>query len=176
MPFTPYHMGPGIMLKALLQGSFSLMVFGWAQILMDLQPLFAMMSGIGQLHGFSHTYFGAALIAIAAAGTGKYLAEWALVTIVRIMALVSISWWVAFLSAFIGTFSDVLIDSLMHGDIQPWFPFSNSNALLGFISVAALHKLCLYSGLAGTVIYFAISRLASRLGRSGKTAKAEPLP
>jgi hypothetical protein len=39
MPFTPYHMGPGILIKALLQGSFSLMVFGWAQIVMDIQPL-----------------------------------------------------------------------------------------------------------------------------------------
>lgn len=29
MPFTPFHMGPGLLVKALLQGSFSLMVFGW---------------------------------------------------------------------------------------------------------------------------------------------------
>ena len=39
MPFTPLHMGPGIAVKAVLQGSFSLMVFGWAQIVMDIQPL-----------------------------------------------------------------------------------------------------------------------------------------
>lgn len=32
MPFTPFHMGPGLLVKALLQGSFSLMVFGWTQI------------------------------------------------------------------------------------------------------------------------------------------------
>ena len=40
MPFTPFHMGPGILIKSLLQGAFSLMVFGWAQIVMDIQPLF----------------------------------------------------------------------------------------------------------------------------------------
>lgn len=56
MPFTPFHMGPGILLKALLQGSFSLMVFGWSQIVMDLQPLIAMLTGMGKLHGFTHTY------------------------------------------------------------------------------------------------------------------------
>ncbi len=61
MPFTPLHMGPGLLIKAALQGSFSLMVFGWAQILMDLQPLFVMWSGAGRLHGFYHTYFGATL-------------------------------------------------------------------------------------------------------------------
>jgi hypothetical protein len=38
MPFTPFHMGPGLLMKVGLQGSFSLMVFGWTQVLIDLQP------------------------------------------------------------------------------------------------------------------------------------------
>jgi len=58
MPFTPFHMGPGILFKALLQGSFSLMVFGWAQIIMDIQPLIVLITGKGHLHGFTHTYIG----------------------------------------------------------------------------------------------------------------------
>jgi len=73
MPFTPIHMGSGILLKSLLQGSFSLMVFGWTQIIMDIQPLIVLISGEGHLHGFTHTYIGAILIAIFAALTGKYL-------------------------------------------------------------------------------------------------------
>lgn len=64
MPFTPIHMGPGILIKAILQGSFSLMVFGWTQIVMDIQPLVVMISGEEHLHGFTHTYVGAVLIAI----------------------------------------------------------------------------------------------------------------
>lgn len=44
MPFTPIHMGPGILIKSLLQGSFSLMVFGWTQIVMDIQPLIVLIS------------------------------------------------------------------------------------------------------------------------------------
>ena len=47
MPFTPFHMGPGIFIKALLQGSFSLMVFGWTQVIMDIQPLVVLISGEG---------------------------------------------------------------------------------------------------------------------------------
>lgn len=68
-------MGPGIFVKALLQGGFSLMVFGWAQILMDIQPLFVLITGDGHLHGFSHTIVGATLIGVFATLTGKYLAE-----------------------------------------------------------------------------------------------------
>jgi hypothetical protein len=68
-------MGPGIAVKTLLQGSFSLMVFGWAQIVMDLQPLVVLITGDGHLHGFSHTYMGATLLAIFSALSGKYLSE-----------------------------------------------------------------------------------------------------
>ncbi|MFC1747796.1 metal-dependent hydrolase [Pseudomonadota bacterium] len=156
MPFTPLHMGPGILIKALLQGSFSLMVFGWAQIVMDLQPLFVMISGEGHLHGFSHTYVGAALLALFSALSGKYLSEFGL----RVLGLskqdnpINISWWVAIASAFIGTFSHVVLDSIMHSDVEPFYPVSVSNGLHGIISVEFLHQLCLYSALFGGAIYY----------------------
>lgn len=156
MPFTPYHMGIGILSKAILQGSFSLMVFGWAQIIMDLQPLVVMLTGHGKLHGFSHTYLGASLLAIFSALTGKYLSEIGLLLfgISKRDKLIRISWWVTFLSAFIGTFSHVFLDSLMHSDVFPFYPVSNSNPLLGIISVATLHKICVYSGLLGAALYY----------------------
>ena len=59
MPVTPFHMGPGLLIKAVMQGYFSLIIFGWAQILMDIQPVVAIISGKGRVHGFSHTYIGA---------------------------------------------------------------------------------------------------------------------
>ena len=157
MPFTPFHMGPGILLKAILQGSFSLMVFGWTQIVMDIQPLIVLIMQEGHLHGFSHTYLGASLIAIFSAVTGKYLAQIGL-WLLRIEPEIknNIAWWVALISAFIGSFSHVLLDSIMHDDVQPYFPFSLANHLLGFISVAALHKFCLYSGLLGAAIYYVV--------------------
>jgi hypothetical protein len=39
MPFTPLHMGPGLAVKAVMQRKFSLLVFGWSQVVIDLQPL-----------------------------------------------------------------------------------------------------------------------------------------
>ena len=158
MPFTPFHMGPGIFIKALLQGSFSLMVFGWAQIVMDIQPLFVLLSGEGHLHGFSHTYLGASLLAIVAALSGKYLSELGL-RILRIATIdnpIRIHWWVVFVSAFIGTFSHVVIDSIMHSDVVPFYPFADGNALLGLVDVAVLHKICIYSGLVGAAMYYGL--------------------
>jgi membrane-bound metal-dependent hydrolase YbcI (DUF457 family) len=158
MPFTPIHMGPGIAIKAILQSSFSLMVFGWSQIVMDVQPLIVLLSGEGHLHGFSHTYIGGTLIAVFSALSGKYLSEVGLFILgINKEWQVKISWWVAFLSAFIGTFSHVLLDSIMHADVEPFSPFTTSNAFLGYISVSALHKVCLYSGIVGGLLYFVIN-------------------
>ena len=156
-------MGPGILVKALLQGSFSLMVFGWCQIVMDLQPLVAMVTGEGKLHGFTHTYVGSTLIAILSAVTGKYLSQWALVVLSNgTQRGINIRWWVAFLSAFIGSYSHVILDSIMHRDIAPLSPFSKSNELLGLVSVEMLYKFCIYSGLLGAVMYFSVSYLLAR--------------
>ena len=156
-------MGPGILLKAVFQGSFSLMVFGWAQIIMDIQPLLFMLSGHGHLHGFSHTYIGATLLAILSALSGKYLSEIGLF----ILGLnrnwrVNIAWWVCFVSAFIGTYSHVLLDSVMHIDVTPFWPLSTSNKLQGIISISMLYQVCLYSAAAGGVLYFVIDRVMKR--------------
>jgi len=156
MPFTPIHMGPGILIKAILQSSFSLMVFGWTQIVMDIQPLIVMITGEGHLHGFTHTYVGAVLIAIFSALTGKYLSEFSL-KILRISKSenpISIVWWVVFLSAFVGSFTHVFLDSIMHADVEPFFPLTLGNQFLGLISIPLLHKVCLYSGLIGAAIYY----------------------
>ena len=159
MPFTPFHMGPGLLIKALLRGGFSLMVFGWAQILIDLQPLVVLLRGDGPVHGFSHTWLGAALIAPVAALSGKPLSEFGL----RVLGLsradqpVRIAWWVAWASAFIGTFSHVLFDAIMHADMQPLAPLSGHNALLGTLDVGGLHWFCVGSGVAGAILYFGVS-------------------
>jgi membrane-bound metal-dependent hydrolase YbcI (DUF457 family) len=164
MPFTPIHMGPGLFIKALLQGSFSLMVFGWAQIVMDIQPLIVMITGVGHLHGFSHTYMGASLLALFSALTGKYLSEFGLYLfgISNHQKKIKIRWRVCFASAFIGTFSHVLLDSFMHYDVQPFYPFTLNNDFVTIMSIEQLHSLCLYLGIIGAVMYFLIQKLLSK--------------
>ena len=157
MPFTPVHMGPGILLKAVLQGSFSLMVFGWTQIVMDIQPLLVMLIGEGHLHGFTHTFVGASLIAVVAALSGKYLSELGL-RLLRITEYqsINIKWSVAYLSAFIGSFSHVILDGIMHNDLAPFSPLFSTNHFLGTVTISELHQLCLYSGLIGAALFFCI--------------------
>jgi len=149
-------MGPGILIKSVLQGSFSLMVFGWAQIVMDIQPLFVMITGEGHLHGFTHTYLGALIIAAIAALSGKYLSEIGLFLLKLPLSQRKVKWSIAIISALIGSASHVWLDSIMHSDLEPFYPWAKDNPMLGWLSISALHQWCLYSGLLGSVIYFAV--------------------
>lgn len=159
MPFTPFHMGAGLLVKAVMQTSFSLMIFGWVQIVMDIQPLVVLITGEGHLHGFSHTFIGASLIAIAGAVSGKYITQYIVNFINDFTSdkpIITISWSIALISAFFGGFSHVILDAIMHSDVQPFFPITAANTMLGFISVTLLHKVLLYSGLLGAALYYVI--------------------
>ena len=158
-------MGPGILIKAILQGFFSLIIFGWAQILMDLQPLFVIITGQGNLHGFSHTYIGATLIALISAFTGKWIYEMVMMFIKSdfteyqkklfdVPKKITIG--VCIVSAFIGTYSHVILDSIMHGDVEPFYPINLENNLHFILSIENLYKLCVYTGIVGSLIYFLI--------------------
>ena len=125
--------------------------------------LAVIVSGKGHLHGFSHTYLGASLIAVFSALTGKYLSEFGL----RLLRIVNnesfaLTWRVTIPSAFIGTFSHVLLDSLMHSDMQPFFPFVADNPFLGNVSIEALHRFCIYSALIGGIFFLGNNYLRDR--------------
>jgi hypothetical protein len=127
---------------------------------MDIQPLWVMISGEGHLHGFTHTYLGALLMGIVGALSGKYVAvgvfKWVKPSWVTDQ---SIRWWVVFFSAWIGSFSHVLLDSFMHADLQPFFPWRLDNSFLDQLSIDKLHLICVGTGVIGLMIYGFLFRL-----------------
>lgn len=150
-------MGPAATFKLLGINFFSFTLFGYSQILMDLEPLVRLLRGDDIIHGHSHTYIGAIVIGAFAIGTGKPLCEYCLVIWNRMFKLrflyvpTSISWTVAVFSAYIGTISHVLLDSIIHFDMKPWNPFSDTNGLLHVISAGQLHSWCLVLGGLGAI-------------------------
>ena len=71
MPFTPFHLAPGAVFKAIGGRHFSFMVFGGAQVLMDIEPLVGIVRGSEVLHGYSHTLAGAFAIGTLAGFIGR---------------------------------------------------------------------------------------------------------
>ena len=161
MPFTPFHMGPGMALKSVAGNRFSLVTFGVAQVAIDIEPGIGLLRGSDVLHGWTHTYLGAAAIGavvlLCRPLCNRILHLWnAELLHHRLNGLVSpepIGWVPAAAGAFVGTFSHVALDSLMHFDIRPFAPFSDANALLGLVSVQALHLSCVAAGVAGLMLW-----------------------
>jgi len=164
VPVTPFHLGPGMLLKSLAHDRFSFLTFGISQVIMDLQPLFAMLTGIGPIHGSTHTYAGATLIAPIAAVISKLLVgpmlvywnrnfegpDWLGQFYTQVSAPVLLG------SAFIGTYSHIFLDSMMHADMQPFFPLDYANSLLSLTDAYSLHIYCLALGIVGIIVYGAL--------------------
>ena len=143
MPFTPFHMGAGLIAKAALGKRFSLVSFGLAQILMDIEPGVRMIRDDAVLHWVSHTLWGAVAIGVLAALISPWLikvivarynsevahykiANWAYSQSIRPSAI--------WLGAFFGTFSHILLDGLIHADMSPFAPLIASNPLLNMVA------------------------------------------
>jgi membrane-bound metal-dependent hydrolase YbcI (DUF457 family) len=149
MPFTPFHLGPGALFKAVGGRHFSFMVFGGSQVLMDIEPLIGIIQGKAVLHGYTHTLLGALLIGTVAGLIGRPISAY-------VLKLLSVphhpfTWAASFAGAYVGTFSHVALDALMHGDMNPWWPFAMGNPLLGSVRLGWLHLGCLLAGLVGSV-------------------------
>jgi len=149
MPFTPFHLGPGALIKALAGPRFSFMIFGGSQVLMDIEPLLHMLRQDRVLHGPTHTLAGAGLIGLAAAMVGKPMTQFVF-KVAKADAL-TLTWGVALTSALAGTFSHILLDGMMHADMSPFWPITDGNALLDVMSVRALHLVCTACGALGVM-------------------------
>ena len=150
MPFTPLHLGAGAAFKALGGVHVSFLIFAGSQVLMDIEPLLGMIYGWPVLHGMSHTLGGALVIGTIAALAGKPVTQFTLHLFKQ--AHNEITYKVAFLSAYLGTFSHIALDAIMHADMNPLLPFKHGNPLLGLISVDHLHLLCVFLGVLGAAI------------------------
>ncbi|WP_417069223.1 metal-dependent hydrolase [Niveibacterium terrae] len=140
MPFTLFHLGPGIALKSLAGKRFSLAMFAGSQVAMDIEPGLAMLGGAATLHGYSHTLPGALAIALVCLPF-KPLAE-------RLFG-VAIPLRAALAGTLVGVFSHLLLDALVHADIRPLWPFSDLDPLRGLMSWEAVELLCGALALAG---------------------------
>ena len=158
MPFTPFHLGPGVIVKAVLGRHFSLVVYGVAQVAMDLEPLVRLLRGERFVHGLSHTLAGATVIGVASLLVGRPICQYLLNFWTpgpaspfqfRLRGPPRLTWTAAAAGAFIGTYSHIALDAIMHVEMRPWWPLGERNALLDLVSMETLHLGCLAAGVIG---------------------------
>jgi len=132
---------------------------------MDLEPLIRIYQKAPELHGLSHTMLGATLIAIPSIVLGKpaselllRLSRWLVTEPDRSLIPTIVSWKAATVGGVVGTYSHVLIDSVMHSDVHLLAPWSQSSPLLDTMPVLTLHVVCLVLAVPGIVYAVGIYR------------------
>lgn len=149
MPITPFHFGPGGLITLASRGHVSFLAFCAANVLIDVESLYNMVTGQLRIHTFFHTYVGAMLAAVVVV-LGFYparrlanLLPVSPLTAWRHLPVRAVVW-----GALLGAWTHVLLDSIMHPDITPLAPFSNVNVLYGAVTMGMLHLSCLLAGVA----------------------------
>jgi membrane-bound metal-dependent hydrolase YbcI (DUF457 family) len=153
MPFTPFHFGLGAAIHCVAPKRISFLAFCTANVLIDIEPLYFMLTDNPPLHRFFHTYIGATLVALATVmlflACQRFASRFWLPDI---FGWQSLSLLPVVVGAILGTYSHILLDSIMHSDIQPFSPFTHENPLLHLVSLSALHWLCIASGGLGATV------------------------
>lgn len=155
MPFTPFHFGLGLAVKAAIPRSFHLGVFVGLQVVTDLESLYNLVYDRHPVHRFLHMFAGASLLGIA--GSVVAIAGW-------------LGWWRVsgrgpgrpnsskrlfaslFATALFATESHVLLDGIMHRDARPFWPVTEANPLLRCVGFDALHGGLVTLGIVGLVV------------------------
>jgi len=158
MPFTPFHLGPGLLAKAVLPRRLSLTAFAVTQVAIDLETLYHLARNEWPAHRGLHTVAGASFVGVLVA-TGLILGRPALARMSagllgassgdRSEIVAETSNAGALLGGLVGGVSHSLLDAMMHADVRPFWPLTNDNPLLRAVSLGSLHTGCVLAGALG---------------------------
>ena len=133
-------------------------MFAFANVAIDMEPIVYFVLTGDPAHRHLHSLLGAGLFAVACALAGRRLCEKLLVFWNSRLDQAQTIWFavntkitvpMALISALFGTWTHVLLDSVMHADIQPFWPFSDANPLRWVWTMDFLNIWCLLLGLWG---------------------------
>lgn len=156
MPFTPFHFGPGLLIKGMIPARFSLSTYALANVAMDVEPLYHILRDDALLHGATHTLIGAGLIGIATALWGRLAIRRAWRLYEHWSANAGASFEItaaqAWTGALLGTFSHVLMDAVMHTDMRPFLPLTDANPWLHVSWTEHVYLGCVLAGMVGMLL------------------------
>ncbi len=141
MPFTPFHIGPALLISGLLGKRINVTAIILGSTVIDIRAAYFLFAGCLPLHGPLHTYLGATIFALIISA-GVYSTKGIFQKITDTLDLVQeYSIPVILSSSLIGTFSHVLLDSFLYTDIIPFWPLS-SNPFLGLVEGVTMYNAC----------------------------------
>lgn len=167
MPITPFHIIAAAPIKAIIPRHFSWSIFTLTNVFIDLEPIsYFLFTGIPS-HKFFHSILGATLLGLISALYFRRLCENYILKWNKNLHPIDRKWFEVknskislfegITGGLIGAWSHLLLDSMMHFDIKPLWPFISSNLLLGVLSPSLILYFCLGLFTVG-IIFFVIKK------------------
>jgi membrane-bound metal-dependent hydrolase YbcI (DUF457 family) len=157
MPFTPFHLGPGLFLGLLLLSFLDFPTFLAANVIVDAEPLLVLVFGLDYpLHGFFHSFLGGTVVALVLALVMNRIRGTIspLLTFFRLEQQSSLR--SILLASVSGVYLHILLDAMMYDDIRPLYPLE-ANPFLVQTALPGLweYMFCTWC-FFGTVIIYVI--------------------
>jgi len=155
MPFTPYHLGPALVLGLPLRKYVHAPTFILANVIVDVEPFLVLFFGLRYpLHGYLHTFISAFFLGLAL-GYAMFILEKILHPLYKTLLLESDKTLnsKSFIAAGIsGTMLHVLFDSPLYTDIRPFYPLT-TNPLFNPALSLEVYSVCVWMGILGIIYY-----------------------
>ena len=166
MPVTPFHFGPGVLLKAAAPTQFSMAAYSLAQVAIDAEAGYHLLKHDWPVHREAHTLLVGGLIGILSGLAVSRMGRWWARPRDVIVEALSTEYRLgpAVLSGLIGGVLHSILDAFMHPDVHPFRPFTDANPLFGLVSIRVLYLFCILTGLLGGVVLLALERGPRRFG------------
>ena len=158
MPFTPFHLGPGLGLGLPLRRYLHTPTFLLASVIVDAEPFLVLFLGLRYpLHGYLHTFLLAIPVGFVL-GYAMFLHEGFLQPLYKIFLLatgntLSVNSFVV--AGGLGTGLHVLLDAPLYTDITPFYPIT-TNLFYNPSLTPEIYSLCIWMGAFGIIYYLGL--------------------
>ena len=160
MPATPFHFGPGLLIKAAAPHQFSMAAYSLAQVVIDVESGYYLLKGAYPVHRGAHTVFLGGLIGLLCGLIVSKAGEWVARPRDVIPEALGAEYRlpIAVISGIFGGVFHSVLDGVMHLDMRPFRPFTDANPLYELVSVRVLYLFCIVTGFVGAALLLARQR------------------
>jgi hypothetical protein len=164
MPATPFHLGPGLLIKAAAPRQFSMAAYSLAQVVIDIESGFYLLRGEYPVHRQAHTLLLGGLIGLLCGLIVSRIGRWWARPrdVVPEVLAAEFRLPIAAMSGLFGGIFHSVLDGIMYADIGPFRPFTDANPLYELVSLRVLYLFCIITGLVGGVLILAQLRRQRR--------------
>ena len=153
MPFTPFHLGPALLICCTIKRRIHPLTIFVSSVIVDIEPLVVLVLSLrGPLHGYTHTLM-FAIVGGSILGYVMFMLESALALSKKMLPSIlrgETGVWECVTAGIIGIALHVLLDAPLYSDIRPLYPL-DYNPLYGAVSPRVVYQLSIASGLIAIV-------------------------